>query len=44
MSDLTQAEINEALALLIREGLVTVTINEDGERVFRLIETKEPDE
>lgn len=31
-------EVNEALAKLIREGLVKVEINEDGEQVFRLTE------
>ena len=31
----------EALAILISDGRVTVRINEDGERVFRLAETRE---
>jgi len=33
--------IDEALAVLVRSGLVYVFINEDGERVFRLIENPE---
>lgn len=41
MTEYTQEEVNEVLADLIREGLVQVEVNEDGEQVFRLTERGE---
>lgn len=40
-ASMTDDELNEALAELVRQGLVEVLINEDGERVFRLREVRD---